>query len=157
MRKSGCHTIIFGVESANNKTLQDVQKRIDAEKIKNTFNLCKSKGIRRAATFIIGLPHETEEDIMSTVDFAIDIDCTFASFNIAEIRPGTDWSHNTKNVHFLPHHELERIRNRVIRKFYLRPSYIFNRIKEIRTSYDINVLFEEGLGIVQNLVKAQSW
>ena len=154
MKNSGCHTIIFGIESSNDKTLQDVQKRINAEKIKNTFNLCKSRGIRRAATFIIGLPGETEEDIMSTVDFAVSIDCTFASFNIAEIRPGTDWSHHTEDVHFLPRHELERIRNRVIQRFYLRPSYIFNRIKEIRTPYDINVLFEEGLGIVHNLIKA---
>ena len=153
MKSSGCHTIIFGIESVNDETLKDVQKRINAEKIKNAFSLCKSKGIRRAATFIIGLPGEAEEDILRTVDFAIDIDCSFASFNIAEIRPGTQWSHNPESIKFLPRHELEEIRNKVISKFYLRPSYIVNRIKEIRTLYDVNVLFEEGLGIVMNLLK----
>lgn len=154
MKSSGCHTIIFGIESVNEKTLKDVQKRIDAEKIKNTFTLCKSKNIRRAATFIIGLPGETEEDIMRTIDFAIEIDCTFASFNIAGIRPGTEWSHNPDKVHFLPYEELERIRNKAIKKFYLRPGYILGRIKEISTLYDINVLFEEGMGIITNLFKS---
>lgn len=154
MKASGCHTIIFGIESVNEKTLQDVQKRINIEKIKNTFELCKKKKIRRAATFIIGLPGETEEDIERTVDFAIEIDCTFASFNIAGIRPGTEWSHNPDKIHFLPRHELERIRNNAIRKFYLRLTYMLNRIKEITTPYDISVLFEEGFGIVGNLFKS---
>lgn len=154
MKASGCHTIIFGIESVNEKTLQDVQKRINAEKIKNTFSLCKRKKIRRAATFIIGLPGETKEDIERTVDFAIEIDCTFASFNIAGIRPGTEWSHNPEKVIFLPKEELERIRNSAIKKFYLRPSYILSRIAEIGSIYDVNVLFEEGTGIVSNLIKS---
>lgn len=154
MRDAGCHTIIFGIESIHDKTLQDVQKRINAEKIKDAFVLCKKKKIRRAATFIIGLPGETEEDIMKTVDFAIDVDCTFASFNIAGIRPGTEWSHNPEKIHFLPEKELERIRNKAIKKFYLRPSYMLNRIREISTPYDVNVLLEEGFGIVSNLLCA---
>lgn len=154
MKKAGCHTIIFGIESANDNTLSDVQKRINTEKIRNAFNLCKERNIRRAATFIIGLPGETENDIMNTVDFAINIDCTFASFNVAEIRPGTEWSHNPEQIKLLPRKELEKIRNKVIRKFYLRPSYIFNRFKEIRTLHDINVLFEEGIGIIVNLVRS---
>ncbi|MBI2996312.1 MAG: radical SAM protein [Candidatus Melainabacteria bacterium] len=153
MKQAGCHTIIFGIESVNEKTLQDVQKRIDIEKIKNTFNLCKRKKIRRAATFIIGLPDETEEDVMRTVQFAIDIDCTFASFNIAGIRPGTEWSHHSEKIHFLPQEELERIRNNAIKKFYLRPSYIINRISEITSLHDVNVLIEEGAGVLVNLFK----
>ena len=154
MKASGCHTIIFGIESVNEKTLKDVQKRIDAEKIKKAFELTKSKKIRRAATFIIGLPGEIEEDIMRTVDFAIDIDCTFASFNIAGIRPGTDWSHNPEKIKFLPYSELEGIRNKAVRKFYLRPNYILGRIIEVTTPYDMKVLSEEGLGIIINLAKS---
>lgn len=154
MKAAGCHTVIFGVESVNEKTLKDVQKRINAETIKNTFTLCKKKKIRRAATFIIGLPGETEEDIMRTVDFAVEIDCTFASFNVAGIRPGTEWSHNAEKVHFLPQNELEKIRNKAIKKFYLRPGYILSRISEISTPYDFNVLFEEGIGIILNLLKS---
>ena len=154
MKSAGCHTIIFGIESVNEKTLQEVQKRIDVEKIKNAFALCKKKKIRRAATFIIGLPGEAEEDIMRTVDFAIEIDCTFASFNVAGIRAGTEWSHNPEKIHFLPQKELQRIRNNAIKKFYLRPSYILSRFLEVSTPYDIRVLFEEGAGIVSNLIKS---
>ena len=154
MKASGCHTIIFGIESVNEKTLKEVQKRIDAEKIKKAFALTKSKKIRRAATFIIGLPGETEEDIMRTVDFSMAIDCTFASFNIAGIRPGTEWSHNPEKINFLPYKELEKIRNKAIRKFYLRPGYILRRITEVSTPYDIGVLLEEGSGIIINLAKS---
>ena len=154
MKKSGCHTIIFGIESANDKTLQDVQKRINTEKIKTAFALCKKYKIRRAATFIIGLPRETEEDIMRTVDFAIDIDCTFASFNLADIRPGTDWSHHREQVKFLPYEELLRIRNKAIRKFYLRPSYLLSRVMEISSVYDMSVLFEEGIGLISSMMSS---
>ena len=59
---------------------------------------------------------------------------------------------NPEKIKFLPYKELERIRNKVISKFYLRPSYVFRRISEISTFYDINVLFEEGSGIVINLL-----
>lgn len=156
MKRSGCHTIIFGIESINDKTLVDVQKRINIEKIKNAFSLCKKKGIRRAATFIIGLPGETEEDIMRTVDFSKEIDCSFASFNVAGIRPGTEWSHNPERVHFLPEEELLRIRNNAIKRFYLRPGYILSRVLEIRTIHDVTVLFEEGMGIVLNLFKPKN-
>ena len=91
---------------------------------------------------------------MRTVDFAIEIDCTFASFNVAGIRPGTEWSHNPEKIHFLPQEELEKIRNHAIRKFYLRPTYIISRIMEISTPYDLTVLLEEGTGIVSNLLKS---
>lgn len=155
MKASGCHTIIFGIESVNDKTLLDVHKRITIEKIKNAFSLCRKKGIRRAATFIIGLPGETEEDIMRTVDFAMEIDCSFASFNVAGIRPGTEWSHNPEKIHFLPDEKLQMIRNNAIKKFYLRPSYILSRLLEIRTIHDINVLSEEGMGIFLNLFKSK--
>ncbi len=156
MKSSGCHTIIFGIESINDKTLLDVQKRITVEKVKNAFELCKKKGIRRAATFIIGLPGETEEDIMRTVSFAKEIDCSFASFNVAGIRPGTEWSHSPEKIHFLPEEELYRIRNKAIKAFYFRPNYILSRILEIRTIHDINVLFEEGMGIILNILKTNN-
>jgi len=155
MKASGCHTIIFGIESVNDKTLLDVHKRITIEKVKNAFSLCKKRGIRRAATFIIGLPGETEEDIMRTVDFAKDIDCSFASFNVAGIRPGTEWSHSPEKIHFLPQEDLQRIRNNAIKKFYLRPGYILSRLLEIKTIHDLNVLSEEGMGIVLNLFKTK--
>jgi radical SAM superfamily enzyme YgiQ (UPF0313 family) len=155
MKASGCHTIIFGIESVNDKTLLDVHKRITIEKVKNAFSLCKKRGIRRAATFIIGLPGETEEDIMKTVDFAKDIDCSFASFNVAGIRPGTEWSHSPEKIHFLPDKELQRIRNNAIKKFYLRPSYILSRLFEIKTIHDLNVLSEEGMGIILNLLRTK--
>jgi radical SAM superfamily enzyme YgiQ (UPF0313 family) len=131
MAKSGCHTIIFGIESSNDKTLNDVHKRISAEKIKTAFKLCKDKKIRRAATFIIGLPGESRKDILNTVDFAMNIDCSFASFNVAGIRPGTEWSHNPEKIKFLPIEELERFRNEAISRFYLSPSYVLNRLLEI--------------------------
>lgn len=153
MKESGCHTIIFGIESANDDTLGDVQKRINAEKIKTAFKLCKEKKIRRAATFIIGLPGETKEQIMDTVNFAIDIDCTFASFNVAGIRPGTEWSKNPEKIKFLPIEELEKIRDDATARFYLRPTYMISRLLEVRTFCDIKVLTEEGFGIITRLLR----
>ena len=67
MKESGCKAMVFGLESCSNKTLKLVNKRITVEQSLDTTKLCKGFGIYVAASFMIGLPHETERDMLDTI------------------------------------------------------------------------------------------
>jgi len=70
MKKVGCISICYGVESGSEKTLQYIRKNISLNLIKNTFRLTRKNGIYPQASFIIGFPHEDEKEIEKTVEFA---------------------------------------------------------------------------------------
>ncbi len=55
----------FGVESTNEKTLLQVNRCHTFEETKATFNLCKNKGFHLGAHIILGLPGESESDLIN--------------------------------------------------------------------------------------------
>ncbi len=67
MKESGCKAMQFGLESCSDKTLKLIDKRITVEQSLDTIKLCKKFGIYVAASFMIGLPHETESDMLHTI------------------------------------------------------------------------------------------
>ncbi|MDX9754156.1 MAG: radical SAM protein, partial [bacterium] len=74
MARAGCHTIQFGVESADSQILDSIEKGIQPQRVQEIFQLYRKLKIRTLAHFIIGLPGETEESAKRTIDFAIDLD-----------------------------------------------------------------------------------
>lgn len=67
MYEAGCRWIFFGVESGSKEMLEKVHKNIDYDKIVPTFRLLESIGITGIASFIIGYPDETEDQLRDTV------------------------------------------------------------------------------------------
>ncbi len=55
----------FGVESTNEKTLENVNRCHTFEETKTTFELCKNKGFHLGAHLIIGLPGETKKELLN--------------------------------------------------------------------------------------------
>lgn len=55
----------FGVESTNERTLLQVNRCHTFEETKATFNLCKNKGFHLGAHIILGLPGESESDLIN--------------------------------------------------------------------------------------------
>ena len=45
MKKAGCHTIIFGVEILSQELLSNFNRKLDLQKTKEVFSLCKRFGI----------------------------------------------------------------------------------------------------------------
>lgn len=67
MYNSGCRWILFGVESGSAKILKRIHKGIDLDKIEPVIKNCYEAGIPPWASFIIGFPGETVEDVKETV------------------------------------------------------------------------------------------
>jgi radical SAM superfamily enzyme YgiQ (UPF0313 family) len=89
LKKAGCSLIHFGVESANPEVLKATNKKITLEKIREGVTLAKRMGFETACFFMFGLPGEKAEQFDNTLEFARDLNPTYASFHFAVPFPGT--------------------------------------------------------------------
>lgn len=93
MARAGCQAICFGVESGNQEMLDLVKKNSDLAKVREAMRMTQSAGISALASFIIGLPGETEETLRKTVEFANSLRDEFGSlygFHVLAPFPGTE-------------------------------------------------------------------
>lgn len=67
MADSGCTHIGMGVESGSDKILRNVNKGETVRTIKYAINILKDAGIRAKGFFIVGLPGETHETLLSLI------------------------------------------------------------------------------------------
>src|SRR3972149_889743 len=89
MKRAGCYTINFGVESGHPKNLKNIKKEVAIEQIYDAHELARKYGIRSYSTFIVGSPGETDETMQTTIDLARRIRPSLAMFFVAIAYPGT--------------------------------------------------------------------
>lgn len=73
MKKAGFRFILFGLESANQETLDKIQKGLKVEEIEPGLKLCKEAGLEPHITAMIGYPWETKKMAQNTIDLATDL------------------------------------------------------------------------------------
>lgn len=66
MRKAGCSTLCFGIESGVERILKILKKGETVGQMKKAFKLTKKAGILTVAYFMLGSPTETEEEVKKT-------------------------------------------------------------------------------------------
>jgi anaerobic magnesium-protoporphyrin IX monomethyl ester cyclase len=89
MKKAGCRTVHIGLESSNQKILNNIQKGVTAEQGTRFAKWIHELGLEVHADFIIGLPGETKETIKATQKWAYSLDFETYQFTIPKIYPGT--------------------------------------------------------------------
>ncbi|MEM0488426.1 MAG: radical SAM protein [Candidatus Bathyarchaeia archaeon] len=90
MKKAGCKTIWFGVESGSPRVLERLNKGVTLHQIKRAFRICRKVGIRTACSFMIGTPYEKLEDIEASFRLAKELDPDWCQFNIYIGCPGSE-------------------------------------------------------------------
>ena len=90
LKKSGCYRIHFGIESANPRHLKYLQKGQTPEKVERACKMTRKAGIGFFAYMMIGIPHETREEIFATVDFTKNLNPDYAQFSICTPYPKTE-------------------------------------------------------------------
>ncbi|MBU0665940.1 MAG: B12-binding domain-containing radical SAM protein [Nanoarchaeota archaeon] len=69
MKKAGCISLTFGLETTSERLLKYVHKNINIEKVPGILKIASELGIWTAVEIIAGLPTETEKDIQTTKNF----------------------------------------------------------------------------------------
>jgi|LULF01.1.fsa_nt_gb radical SAM superfamily enzyme YgiQ (UPF0313 family) len=170
MKKSGCHTIITGIESKNQNELKKYGRNIQGQKLSELLDFSKKVKIDVCGDFILGLPGQTKKDILETIHYAIKLDLDYASFNIAtplpgssirrdalrdgRLRAGEDKNYDSFGYNkvlsndFLTGDEIKRLRNYAVSRFYMRPKYWLKRLLKIRSFEHLFIQIQEMLYLV---------
>lgn len=169
IRDAGCHTIMFGIESANEEILKKYKKNTKREQMERALAATRKLGLRSVGTFVIGLPGESADSIRFTIDYACKLPLDYASFNIATPRFGStfrkimkeqgtinldrmtydssrttpDWVEEVK-ADDIPNDQIFALQRLAIRSFYLRPDYLFRRLTTLKSFYQLTTQLREG-------------
>jgi len=175
MKAAGCKKISFGLESGSQEILDLMQKNATIEMGKQAVLMVARAGIFVHASFMFGNLGETEATIKQTIAFAKSLPLDNATFFITSPFPGTElyqvakkegfitpatkWSDfapltNTSPIlvqHNVPKDRLVYWQKRAFKEFYLRPKYLFFKIKQL-TSVDAFKTILEGLRILYRIM-----
>lgn len=89
MEKAGCYEIHYGIESGVQRLLDNVQKGTTIEQVERAVHLTKRTNIKVSGLFMLGLPGETYNDSLQTIDFMCALPLDFAQVGITVPYPGS--------------------------------------------------------------------
>jgi len=138
MSRAGCSLIHFGVEAGSPRVLEQTRKGIRISDGDRAVSKARTHGIRTALFMNFGFPGETRKEMEATIDLAIRLNPTYASFHLIVPFPGTRMAREigldpeSFPPHQYPHynhvgHELSTLKamlRKAYARFYLRPGYL---------------------------------
>ena len=172
LRYAGLKRIHFGAESGVQRVLNALNKGITLEQVQNAFKWCKELKIDTLAYFMIGNPTERKEDIDETYNFCRELSPDFTHFTILTPFPATklystwltnhnqdvwqDYASNpTKDFippvwdEFYTREELQAILRKIYKRYYLRPKFIFDRAREVKSLTQLKRYIKAGWSLLK--------
>jgi radical SAM superfamily enzyme YgiQ (UPF0313 family) len=178
MKKAGFRFILFGLESANQSTLDRINKNIKVEDIEVAAKLSKEAGLEPHMTCMVGYPWETLEDAQRTIDLTKQLfDKGYIDTLQATVimpYPGTPLFKYCQKEGLLKHEDWERYDMREpimkspigdeklkeltqgIYKSFISPKFIFRKIFSIRNFDDVKFLWRAGMKLIGHLLDFSS-
>jgi len=175
LKEANCKIVDMGVESFDQEILDYIQKDLQAPKIYQAINFLQKEGIVPEINLMFGVsPLETKEKIKETINKAIKLNVKYVLFSIATPFPGTKlqevaekegwivkekYENLVKNLDpssksllkfpYLSDKDLENLEKYAKIKFYFRPSYIWWRIRQIKSFSELIMLIKTALKILK--------
>ncbi|WP_341249292.1 hopanoid biosynthesis associated radical SAM protein HpnJ [Cupriavidus pauculus] len=161
MKENGLRLLLVGYESGDDQILLNIKKGLRTDIARRFTEDCRKLGIQIHGTFILGLPGETRETIEKTIAYAKEINPHTIQVSLAAPYPGTTlyrqavdngWLEENKVIHLVndqgvqlaaisyPHLSREEIYHGVetfYRRFYFRPSKIWEIVREMMGSWSM--------------------
>jgi radical SAM superfamily enzyme YgiQ (UPF0313 family) len=175
-KKAGCSRIQFGIESGSQRILSAYNKGISLSDVYEAFRLMRQVGIASFAYFIVGGPGETLQDFEESLTLIKKIKPDYITFSILKPMPGTAiydlslkkglrkndyWEGFARNPtkDFIPPlweenftlSELIALRNRALRSFYFRLSYIARRATTIKSLNELTNMVKSGILLFRDI------
>ncbi|MFC2071983.1 B12-binding domain-containing radical SAM protein [Chloroflexota bacterium] len=164
MKQAGCYAIAYGIESASPEILATLDKGITLEQAEEAVRLTQQVGLQTIGYFMLGSPGESLETIARTIQFAKKLKLDFAQFAITTPYPGTTlynlylesgkddvpWDNFVYegagrsitpvfDTNGISQTELQHWMKMAYKEFYLRPSYLWQRIRQLNSPGDLRV------------------
>lgn len=98
LKKTGLVTIMYGFEVGNQSILDSLNKKTTLEQAKEAAMISRKAGIRVLGLFVLGLPGESVDTCNQTINFAKELACDIAKFNLAVPLPGSQFFRNWKST-----------------------------------------------------------
>lgn len=147
LKRAGFNWLAFGIEAANERVRDDVDKGFDQDDIFQAIEKVRSAGINVIANYIFGLPEDDLASMQATLDLALELNCEFANFYCAMAYPGSQlynlalkegwplpesWSGYSQHAidtlplptKHLPAGEVLRFRDRAFHVYFNSPDYL---------------------------------
>ena len=175
MKKAGCYSVGFGVESAEEAILEKMGKPIKPEKAREAVRAANEIGLKTQAFYIFGSPGETRSQMEHTIEFSKKVGATLSFFNMLVPYPGTrDFEHYFSGVPLkeidwrnfvavgeecvlqnseVPPKEIEELIAQANTQYYADPRRLFNLFVHIRTLYELSNYARGGIGLLRQVLK----
>lgn len=177
LKRAGCHTIFYGVESSNPEILKRMRKDITPARIREVIEFTKTIGIDTLGFFMFGYPGETQETMEDTIRFSMELPLDYVQFTVLVPFPDTEiyeyYMHNGLEDYWakytldpeandvpieLKGTELTRAEcsdfvRTGYRRFYFRPRVIFDRARRLTSVEEFKQLSRAALGILKSSLK----
>jgi hopanoid biosynthesis associated radical SAM protein HpnJ len=161
MKDNGLRLLLVGYESGDDEILHNIKKGLRTDIARRFTADCRKLGIVIHGTFILGLPGETRETIQKTIEFAKEINPHTIQVSLAAPYPGTSlykqavaegWLQESEAQHLVnekgvqlaalsyPHLSKDEIFHSMevfYKRFYFRPSKIWEIVREMLTSWEM--------------------
>jgi len=166
MKRAGCHLVLFGVESGNQKILDRMHKMITLKQIREAVKICKRVGLKTRASYILGCLGDTEETIQQTISLSLELDTDYAQYNIMTAYPGTEvwkeaeregWlvvkdydysvSDFSMSLPTIGNDRLMELYKLAHKRFYFRPKILLRHLLDIRSWNDVKQKLIGGLAV----------
>ncbi len=165
IKHAGCYSIAYGIESGSQEILNTLDKDISLEQVEEAVRLSREVDLQTIGYFMIGSPGESPETIRRTIQFAKKLKLDFTQFAITTPFPGTKlynlyldgrkddnipwesfvYAGSDRDIapvfesSLLNRDGIQYWTRRAYREFYLRPSYLWQRIRHTTSIGDLKV------------------
>lgn len=164
MKRAGCYAVAYGIESASPEILRTLHKDITLEQVEEAVHISRAVGLKTIGYLMFGSPGETPETIVKTIEFAKKLKLDFAQFSVTTPFPGTElydlylrgghsdlpWEsfvYAAADSQLAPvfensqlsRNDLKYWTRRAYREFYLRPSYLWQRVQRLTSVGELRI------------------
>lgn len=103
MKASGCYQLALAIESGSKTVLRNLMKKnVSLDHAREVVKIMRKLKMGVYFFFIIGMPGETEEDVLATIDYAKELLPDEAYFSIATPYPGTPLFEECRQHGYIP-------------------------------------------------------